>query len=58
MGNLRTTHCSSVKLILINGVLTTIKKVLNIEEAARPAGPRDILLAGKNARAGEYARHH
>jgi len=32
---------------LINDVLTTPYKVLNIEEAVRPAGPRDILLSGK-----------
>ncbi len=58
MGDLQVKHCSSVRMGLINDVLTTLNKVLNIEEAVRPVGPRDILLSGKrNAWAGEYGSY-
>jgi len=43
---------------LSNGFLTALYKVLNIEEAVRPVGPRDILLFGKrNAWADYYSMY-
>jgi len=47
MGDLQAKHYYSVRMSLINDVLTMLYKVLHIEEAFGPVGPRDILLSGK-----------